>query len=252
MKVSVVIVVFNEAIKLRDCLKSIEDFAEEIVVIDIGTETGIADLTKDFGGKYLRRGFVSYVELIRDFSISQTSGEWVLILDPDEQLTESLKTKLKELAIDGEYSVINIPRKNIFGGQWIAHTNFWPDRQIRFFKRGAVSWPKIIHTYPKIIGKVYDLPATEENVLLHFGYDNFNQFLDRQRRYSNIEAANLYERGRRFSIFQIFWQPLREFLVRFVKHQGYLDGWWGVGLVLGLMYYRILIEFRMLKLSMEK
>ncbi|OGE32012.1 hypothetical protein A2631_02750 [Candidatus Daviesbacteria bacterium RIFCSPHIGHO2_01_FULL_44_29] len=252
MKISVVYVVFNETEKLRKSLQSISNFAEEIVIIDIGSEPRVQDLSKEFRAKYQAHAFVPFVELIRDYSIAQTSGDWILIMDPDEELSESLKVKLREFAASNEYSVINIPRKNIFAGQWISHTNFWPDRQIRFFRRGAVSWPRIIHTYPKIEGEAYNLPAIESNALLHFGYDNFSQFLSRQRRYAKIEAQNLSTKGIRFSPLRLIWQPTREFLVRFIKHRGYLDGWWGIGLVLGLMYYRILVELHLYSLSEQK
>lgn len=238
--ISAAIVCFNEAEKLEKCLQSIRDFADEIVIVDLGSKDNIKEICEKFGVKLFQHQHVDFVEKVRDFSISKTSNEWILVLDPDEQISDDLKIKLKEVTKSTEYTAVSIPRKNIFFGRWIAHTNWWPDKQIRFFKKGSVNWSEI-HVYPKVSGKALELPAKENLSIIHYGYRGISEFIDRQNRYAEVESNQLFKRGIRFRWINFFWWPSREFLVRFIKYQGYLDGIYGFTLTYLMMIYRIAV-----------
>ena len=138
----------------------------------------------------------------------------------------------------------NIPRKNIFWGTWIAHTNFWPDRQIRLFQKDKIHWPEKIHTYAEVDGVVVDLPADPGLSIEHYGYDDLTQFYNRQNRYSSVEADELSE-SQKFSYARLIWSTLRVWLVRYVKHLGFLDGYSGLFLVYGLMITQISISVKL-------
>lgn len=244
--ISTLIVTLNETEKLVKCLESIKNFSDEVVIINLGSRDGLEDKLKKYKVSVFQHKKVKYVELVRNFAISKAKGEWILILDPDEQVPSSLKDELIKITKEDNFTAVNIPRKNIFFNQWISHTNFWPDRQIRFFKKGYVEWTTIIHSYPKVKGELLNLPASEELAILHYGYDSYIQFIKRQIRYSNVEAENRYKNGARFSFINLIWLPLREFLVRFVKHKGFLDGLNGLFLVFTLMFFRIITELKLL------
>ena len=93
------------------------------------------------------------------------------------------------------------------------------------------------------------MEAKEELAIMHYGYDNINQFIDRQNRYSGIEAQNLYQSGEKFSWAKFFWWPDREFLVRFIKHQGYLDGFYGFALTYLMMIYKMMVSIKLWELG---
>lgn len=245
--ISVVVVTLNEAVKLEKCLESVKDLADELVVVDLESEDNVKQIAEKFGAKLVVHQKVSYVEKVRNFSIQQCRGEWVLILDPDEKIPKQLTKKLKEVVEQDQFVAVNIPRKNIFFGSWIAHTNFWPDRHIRFFKKANINWPDRIHTYPEIKGQILELPADPDWAIIHYGYDSYLDFIKRQLRYSTVEARNRLAAGEKFSLIQLVWRPLREFLARYIKHQGYLDGFNGIFLVFCLMFYQILVEIKMLR-----
>lgn len=243
--ISVSIVSFNEADKLNNCLKSVADFADEIVVLDLNSSDGTQKICQKYKAKIFKHRLVPFVELIRNDAISKTNEDWILVLDPDEQLGDSLKKRLKEIIKDDKYDAVNIPRKNIFFGHWISHTNWWPDRQIRFFKKGKVEWSDKIHVYPKVSGKILNLETKEDLAITHFGYESVTLFLDRQNRYSTVEAENLYQEGARFSWKLFFWKPAREFLVRFVSHLGFLDGFHGFALTFLMMIYQLQVMIKL-------
>ena len=247
--ISTVVVCFNEGDKLQRCLESIKNFSDELVVIDLGSSDDSIKTANKFGAKVFHHQFVPFVELVRDYAISQASGEWILVIDPDEVISELLAEKLKEISEHNEVSAVNIPRKNIFFGKWIKHTNWWPDKHIRFFKKGTVLWSAKIHSYPEVTGKVLDLEAREDLAIVHFGYGSIDEFLDRQNRYSSIEAANLYDSGLRFSWVLFFWKPAREFLVRFLRHKGFLDGFYGLALTILMMIYQMTVMVKLWELE---
>lgn len=243
--ISAVINTYNEAEKLGGCLDSIKDWVEEIVVVDMGSTDGTLEIAKKYKAKIFKHQLLSYVEPARNFGLSKATGDWILVLDPDERVSRALAQKLQDLAKQGEYDAVNIPRKNIIFGQWIKHTNWWPDRHVRFFKKGHVSWTERIHQYPKVEGRVLELPAAEELAIEHFNYETINQFLERQNRYSEIAAQGRHESGEKFSWINVFWKPTRVFLQRYVRHAGFLDGFHGLALSLLASYSQLAEEVKL-------
>lgn len=247
--ISAVLINYNEAPYLRRCLESIKAFVSEIVVIDLGSTDDSKVVFKQFKVKVFHHDWVPYADPIRNFAISKAKGDWVLMLDPDEQVPKSLiyyLTNFLSSENSNQYSVLNIPFKNIFFDKWISHTNFWPDKHIRMFKNGKLEWNSQVHSYPKVEGKILELPVKEELAIVHESYKSWGGFYKKQVKYAKIEAKNRNDSGDGFSLWRLLWLPIREFLARFIKHQGYLDGINGLFLVLVLMWYHILVEWYLL------
>lgn len=247
--ISTVIVTYNSEQVLEDCLKSVEKESDQIVILDLGSVDKTVEIAKKYKAEIKTHEKVEYVEKVRDYAISKADGDWILILDPDERMTEDLWIKLKQVVAEDKYQAVNIPRMNIFFGKWIAHTNWWPDIQVRFFKKGTVSWEDKIHSFPKVRGDIFEIPSKEELAIVHFGYKTIEEFLERQNRYSEIEAKNLFDQKIKFSWFYFFWRPIREFLVRYVKHMGFLDGFYGFSLTFLMMVYQLQVMVKLRELE---
>lgn len=250
--ISAVLVNFNEADSLKRCFKSLAGFADEIVVLDIGSSDQSIAVCKKYGVTVFKHSFVPYVEKVRNDAWLKANGDWILVLDPDEVIGDTLKEKLKEIVLENRYQAVNIPRKNIFFNHWIAHTNWWPDYHVRFFKKGYVKWGDKIHEYPAVRGQMLNLEAKEDLAISHFGYDSVDEFMERQNRYSSIEAGNLFASGLKFSWFNFFWKPSREFLVRFIRHGGFLDGIYGFTLSFLMMIYELQVLIKLWELEKQK
>lgn len=245
MAISSVTVTYNEAKKLKDCLDSVKSWVDEIVIVDMGSTDETLKVAEKFGAKIYKEKLARYVELVRDSSIAKAKSDWILVIDPDERIPEKLPLELKIIAKKGQYGAVNIPRKNIIFGKWIHHTNWWPDYQIRFFKKEKISWSKKIHEYPEVNGKIFTLPAKEELAIKHLNYQTVSEFLDRQNRYTEIVAQNLYDQGVRFSFPSLCWRPLRVFLQRFFRHAGFLDGFHGLALSFLASYSQLATEVKL-------
>ena|SRR3989344_146543 len=229
-KISVVINTFNEEAVLERAIKSVF-WADEILVCDMHSDDNSAVLAKKLGAKVILHKKVNFVEPARNFAISKTENEWILILDPDEEVPDGLEGKLREI-IDGEgvTTYVEIPRKNIIFGKWVKASQWWPDYNIRFFKKGSVNWSNKIHRSPKTEGQGIKLRSEERWAIIHHHYESVSQFIKRMDRYTDIQARELREEGYDFDWKDLIKKPLSEFLGRYFANRGFEDGLHGLSL----------------------
>jgi len=232
-KISVVINTRNEGGFLKKAITSVKSWADEIVVVDMESEDDSAKIATSLGAKVYSHKPLDYVEPARNFAISKASGEWILVLDPDEEVSKNLQKRLTQIAENKEADYVRIPRKNIIFGKWMRHSRWWPDYNIRFFKKGAVEWNEIIHGVPMTHGKGIDLDDKESLAIMHNHYQSIEQFVERMNRYTSVQAQLLVNDNKRFSWRDLLQKPAGEFLSRYFFGKGYKDGMHG--LALGLM-----------------
>ena len=231
-KLSVVINAQNVEADLPRCLASVKNLADEIVVIDQNSTDRTAEIAKKAGAKIFTHDSVKYVELARNFAISKASGEWVLVLDPDEEISESLAKIIKETIKNNEVDYCRIPRKNIIFSHWIEHAHWWPDYNIRLFRKGAVSWNEVIHAVPFTQGKGTDFAPKEDSAIIHHHYNSLEQYIERMNRYTSIQADRKVKSNYKFSWRDLLTKPTNEFLSRYFGDEGYKDGLHGLALSL--------------------
>ena len=230
MILSAVINTWNEEKNLRRVLSSIKDYVDEIVIVDMESKDKTLDIAREFDAKIWSHPYLSYVEPARNFAINKAQGQWILLLDADEEMTKDMCVRLGRLISHGVYDYYRLPRKNIIFGKWISHSGWWPDYQIRLFKKGSVVWQDEIHSIPITQGKGIDLRAEEKNAIIHYHYENVSQYLERLNRYTSEEAKELIKSGHHFDWKNLIQKPISEFLSRFFVWEGYKDSLHGLAL----------------------
>lgn len=229
-RISVVINTLNEEKNLPRTLASVKSLADEVVVVDMKSTDRTVEIAKKTGARVYEHKKTGYVEPARNFAIGKAVGNWVLVLDADEEIPLSLAIKLKKIADNPKVDYYRIPRKNIIFGKWMKHSRWWPDLNIRFFKKGHVSWNEIIHSVPMTQGVGADLPEKEEFAIIHYNYDSVEQYLERMNRYSDIQAKILIVGKHKFIWKDLITKPANEFLSRYFAGEGYKDGLHGLAL----------------------
>ncbi len=229
-KISVVINTLNEEKNLPRALASVKSFADEIVVVDMRSEDKTVEIAKKAGAKVYKYKRIGYVEPARNYAISKAIGEWILILDADEQAPKVLVKELKKIVQKPKADYYRLPRKNIIFGKWIKHSRWWPDYNIRFFRKEFVSWSEIIHSVPITQGKGLDLQAREDLAIIHYHYDSIEQFVERMNRYTSEHAKLRIKDGYKFKWQDLIKKPIEEFLGRYFSGEGYKDGIHGLAL----------------------
>lgn len=244
-KISVVISTLNEEENIKRAIDSVK-WADEILVCDMHSGDKTVETAKSLGAKIVSQKKVNFVEPARNFAISKATSDWVLILDPDEEISKDLAKRLKEMILKPINSTyVEIPRKNIIFGKWIKHSGWWPDYQIRFFKKGSVVWNNAIHSKPQTKGLGLTLQAEEKWAIIHHNYQTISQFIARMNRYSDIEASQLHAGGYKFYWQDLLEKPLNEFLARFFVKKGYQDGLHGLGLSLLQAFSFLLVYLKL-------
>jgi len=226
-KISAVITTWNEAANLNECLNTL-DFVDEIVVVDMESTDNTVKIAKQYTDKIYHTPYTGYVEPARNYSISKATGNWILIVDGDERIPYTLAKKLIEITENDSTDFVRIPRKNIVFGQWLRYSRWWPDYNIRFFKKGYVTWQDAIHSVPVTEGQGVNLDAEPEYAILHHHYRTLDEYLFRLIRYTNQQSKELIEAGYQFSLSDLMSKPVGEFLSRFFAGEGYKDGLHGL------------------------
>jgi hypothetical protein len=109
---------------------------------------------------------------------------------------------------------------------------WWPDYNIRLFKKGAVTWGNKIHSRPSTTGQGLRLPELESLAIVHHHYGSVSQFIQRMDRYTSVQAKELKESGYEFKWHDLLTKPLGEFLSRYYANRGFEDGLHGFSLSL--------------------
>lgn len=230
--ISVVINTYNEAEDLERLLKSVK-WADEIIVCDMYSDDKTVQIAKRLGAKVIFHKKLSHVEPARNFAIEKASGDWILIIDPDEEIPADLKDRLIQISERMEQiNYVRIPRKNLIFGKWVQSSMWWPDFNIRFFRKGKVTWSDKIHRPPQVSGEGIDLPAEDKWAIVHYHYQTISQYLERMIRYTKVQALELHEENYKFVWIDLIQKPLGEFLSRFFACKGYSDGIHGLALSL--------------------
>lgn len=229
---SVVINAQNVEKDLENALSSVRALADEVVVVDQGSTDNTRIVAGKFGAKVFDHKSVPYVEIARNFAISKAGSDWILILDPDEEVSPILSKKVKEVIEDNKADFFRIPRKNIVFGKWLKYSRWWPDYNIRLFKKGSVTFTEDIHQPPVTSGVGVDIDPTEEFAIIHHHYTSIDEYLERMSRYTTVQANSVIAKGYKFTWTDLIRKPSSEFLSRYFFGKGYKDGVHGLALSL--------------------
>jgi glycosyltransferase involved in cell wall biosynthesis len=247
--ISVVVNTYNEEINIARCLKSVS-FVDEIIVCDMHSSDKTVEIARKLGAKIYYHQKEGFVEPARNFAISKATNEWILVLDADEEISATLAEKLKEIITNKEdISYMEIPRKNIIFNKWMKASGWWPDYQVRFFKKGTVEWSDKIHSKPKTKGQELRLLANEDLAIIHHHYSSISQFVERMNRYTDIQAKQISDDGYRFKWQDLIIKPVDEFLSRFFANQGFEDGLHGLALGLLQGFSHLLVYLKIWELE---
>ncbi len=230
---SVIIVAWNEERNLPRAVASVRRLANEIiVVVDEASVDKTLEVAKKLKVKVFTHVHTGIVEPMRNWSISKASGDWILLLDADEEVSATLADRIsKEIEINKD-DYFRIPRRNIIFNKWIKSEHWWPDYVYRLFKKGSVTWDDSIHSIPITRGNGGDFPAEEKYALLHHHYDSISQYVDRLNRYTDHQLMQLVDAGYSFKWTDIITKSYQEFLRQYFARKGYTQGFHGLSLSL--------------------
>jgi glycosyltransferase involved in cell wall biosynthesis len=256
---SVVIITYNEEANLVRTLESVQQLIGEgkgeIIVVDSCSTDRTVEIAKSFGAKVFVEEWKGYAAQ-KNSAIDKAIGDWVLSLDADEEVDRDLQQALGDTVeglarvaalkqanahdqtvedarsdveyhintiLDGGFSGLWVPRKNLFLGRWLRHGGFWPDPKLRFFRRGSGRFEdRAVHEDVRLDGKTGQI---RYGSLIHHSYPTLSDYIEHMNRYSSLGAEMVVAKGKvRFSVINIVGRPLATFVYNYLLRLGFLDG----------------------------
>jgi glycosyltransferase involved in cell wall biosynthesis len=244
---SAVLITRNAAAQLEPCLASLA-FADEIVVVDAGSEDATPALAAGRGARVIEHEWLGFGRQ-KQFAVDAAAHDWVLCVDADERVSDALAASIGRALEAPTAPVYRMARRNRFLGRWLAHGEGYPDWSPRLFDRRAARWSDD-PVHEKVLYAT--TPGTLDGDLLHDSAETLSAYLDKQNRYTTLAAEQLFADGRRVGALHLFASPLVRFLKFYVFRLGFLDGLPGlihiaIGCVNSFMKYAKLIALQRAK-----
>ena len=219
-KISAVILTRNEAANLPRCLESIR-WVDEILVLDSESTDGTAGIAKKFGAKVYLLPWDGFGKQ-KQKGVELAAGEWVFSIDADEVVTPGLQAEItSRLSTDNDTAGYYLKRKAYFLDRFVRHGGWYPDWVLRLFQKGKGRFtPAPVHESVVLEGPAGRLQAD----LLHYTDPNFSHYLAKLNRYTDLSAWELFEKGKRGSLFKILANPAVKFFSQYFLKAGFLDG----------------------------
>lgn len=235
-KLSVVIITKNEEAKIANCLKSLT-WVDEIVVVDTGSTDNTVEIAKKFTNRVykIKKGGFSYW---RNYGIKKTTGDWILYVDTDEEVSVELREEIKAAIDNPVASGYALPRRNIILAKELKHGGWWPDYVKRLFKKTALKkWQGELHEEPVIDGTL----ALLKKPLIHHKHDRLEEMVEKTNSWSKIEAKLLFDNNHPRMVWWRFFRIMfGEFWFRMIINKAFLDGPEGVIYALYQVYSRFI------------
>jgi glycosyltransferase involved in cell wall biosynthesis len=270
---SVVLITYNEESNLARTLESVRplvgDGQGEIIVVDSGSTDHTVEIAKSFGAKVFVEAWKGYAAQ-KNSAIEKATGDWILSLDADEEISPDLAAHIQRAATNHDYGpfewnlapafdvrfedlrtevqplplAFSVTRKNYFLGRWVKHGGFHPDRKLRLFARGGARFDekRAVHEDAQTN---HNTAVVRTGCLLHYSYPTLSDYIDHMNRYSSLGAEMIVAEGRTgFSVINIAIRPWFTFVYNYFFRLGFLDG--REGLLLHL-YHAVYVSWKYAK-----
>jgi glycosyltransferase involved in cell wall biosynthesis len=235
-KLSVTMITLNEEANIRRTLESVQ-WVDEIVVLDSGSTDRTVSICREFTDKVFHQDWLGFGRQ-KNAAIDKATGDWVLSLDADEPVETELAAEIRTIMESPDpHDGYWIPRKTYFLGKWIRHGGWYPDHNLRLFRRGKGRFEeRAVHEAITVQGTI----GRTANAIEHYAYPDLASYMSSINTYSSLAVTEMSQRG--ISSFKAGWinillRPLFTFIFKYIFRLGFLDGKHGLVLNIFHAYY---------------
>lgn len=233
LPISVYVLTFNNCRTIDRCLKSLQ-WAEELVVVDSGSTDGTYEICQRYTGKLHRKEFQGHRDQYQ-YAADQTTRQWIMFVDADEEVPSELVEEIRKRFEDGAEDVDGffVYRQTYYLGRWIRYGGWYPDGEIRLYRRDKGRWEGGLHAKIVMAGKISVL----KNKYLHYTYRDISDQIQTIDKYSKIAAGDMAQSGEKFSLFKLLLHPPFRFIKEYLLKAGFRDGFPGLIIIVSTMFY---------------
>jgi len=233
LPLSVYMITYNNGATIEKALQSVSGWADEVIVVDSHSTDGAQEVIQRYTEKLFQYDTKDLREKYQ-YAQDQCSNAWVSFIDADEWLVYDIKAEISGIIQDQSlYDGFIINRRNMYLGREIKYGGWYPDREVRLYRKEKGRWEGGIHAKITVDGKVGSL----KNYYMHTPYADTAHQIRTIDRYSEAFAEDLRASGKRFHLFNMITRPLYRFFRDYILKRGFLDGIPGLIIVASTMYY---------------
>jgi len=222
LKISATIIVRNEEANIAAVCETVS-WADEIVIVDSDSTDRTVEIARCYTGQVFNRPFQGYKDK-HEFADSQTTGDWIFWIDADERITPELQKSLDDLKRRNPANLpdgYQIARRTQYLGRWIGHSGWYPDYQMRLYRKDARYWDAVApHETARVRGRVETLPGE----FLHYTKRNLSEHHRVLDEYTTLAAEYHFKNKKRARGIDLFALPIASFIRTYLIKQGFRDG----------------------------
>jgi len=225
VKISGVIITYNEEKNIARCIDSLRPIADEIVVVDSFSKDHTKEICLSKGVRFVEHPFRSHIDQ-KNYAVTQAVFPYILSLDADEYLSDELTQSILEVKETWPAEAFQMNRLSSYGNKWIKHGSWYPDRKIRLWNRNVGVWGGE-NPHDKVVLTRGTRLIHLSGDILHRAYKDSKETLEKVQRYSDIFAFE--NAGRKTSsLAKILGHTSFAFTKSYVIKRGFLDGFEGL------------------------
>lgn len=222
MKISASIIVFNEEDNIAELCETLS-WCDEIVIVDSSSTDKTVEIARRYTDKIFQREFKGYKDK-HEFADSKTTGEWIFWIDADERVTPELQKAIEELKTKDEKQLPDgfwIARKTWYLGRWIKHSGWYPDYQMRLYRKSNSYWDGVSpHETARVKGQTEKISGE----FLHYTKRSLSEHQKVMDSYTSLAAECLVKNGKTVGAFGLFFNAIAAFFRTYFLKQGLRDG----------------------------
>jgi len=246
-RISACIISYNEEAKIEDCLKSLQPVVDEIIVVDSLSTDRTTEIAARYTDKIFSQQFLGHVQQ-KNLAVSKASHDWILGLDCDERLDETLARSI--LAVKDKLDdrdAYRMARRTFYVYRWLNHC-WYPDYKVRLFNRNSAKWSGV-NPHDRVVVQGGNI-GTLAGDILHYSFDSISEHIRTLDNFSEIGAQEIIKKGKRVGVTSPFTHAAWTFIKLYFVKRGFLDGYAGIVVsVLSFMhvfakYSKVLFHYR--------
>lgn len=227
-QISVIIIVKNAQNTLKECLNSLKEFGEIVLLNNESTDDTLKiahEFQKEYANLHIYESEFIGFGTLKNLASSYANNEWILSIDADEILEDETKEELKRLDLN-EFSILAMPRKNLYKGEWIKGCGWWPDFVLRVFNKNHTKFnDNLVHESLILLSGTQKIYL--KNGLRHYAFDDISHLISKMQYYSSLWAKqNLYKESGIFKAnIRAFWTFFRNYFLKkgiFYGYKGFM------------------------------
>ncbi len=237
VKISAVIITFNEAHNIGRCLASLQGVADEVLVVDSFSTDKTRQVCEASGARFIEHPFEGHIQQ-KNYAMSMASHDVVLSLDADETLSDALTESVLRAKANWNGPGYAMNRLTNHCGTWIRHCGWYPDRKIRLWDRRCGNWQGE-NPHDRVVLSTPESAQHLEGDILHYSFRTYSDHLKQLEKFSTIAALDAFQRRKKvYYLIHIILYPWLRFVQLYFFRFGFLDGAAGFTVCVTDAFYR--------------